>query len=66
MEDIKIQTEERIQSIDFNLFCDTVEKLESYGVKFYNQIRYELCDFLSAVTTIFGFKNMGNFMAENK
>lgn len=87
----------RIQEIDFNLFCDTVEKLEKYGVKFYNKqgsfvfekfrkdcykthlllyknektsletggIRYQLCDFMSAVQTIVGIRNLTEFMSKD-
>jgi len=84
----------RIQTIDLNLLCDTVDKFERYGVNFYNRkgefvfdkfkkdciktskllfkndkpvndIRYQLCDFMSAIQAIVGIRNITEFMSES-
>jgi len=98
MEDIEIKVIKRIQCIDLDLLCDTVDKLAKYNVGFYNRngefkfdkfkkdciktiellmkndipipnpttgIRYQLYDFMSAVQTIVGIRNIGKFMMDN-
>lgn len=96
MEELKNIILKRVQTIDLNLLCDTVDKLESYGVNFYNRsgkfiyekfqqdcintcnllskkdipnldtgIKYKLCDFMSAVQSIVGIRNMAKFMSSD-
>lgn len=90
---IRIQ---KMQKMDFNLFCNTINKLEKYGVNFYNKqgsfvfdkfkkdcykthlllykndnpnsktgIKYQLCDFMEAIQTIVGIRNLAKFMSKD-
>jgi len=36
MEDLETKVQKRIDDIDFNLFCDVIDKLQVYGVNLYN------------------------------
>ncbi len=52
----------------FNKFkkdCIKTSKLLFKNDKPVNDIRYQLCDFMSAVQTIVGIRNIAEFMSEN-
>ena len=93
MEELEQIILKRIQIMDLNSLCNTVDKLKVYGLNFYNNngefifekfrsdciktcdllfkkdkphpntgIKYELSDFMSAVQTIVGIRNITEFM----
>jgi len=93
VEDLETKVQKRIDNMNFNLFCDVIDKLQVYGVNLYNGlgewdfgqfrndckktfnllfkndeprpetgIKYQLCDFMSAVQAIVGIRNITEFM----
>ena len=93
MENLETKVQKRIDDINFDLFCDVIDKLQVYGVNLYNGegewdfdkfrndckntfkilfktdephpetgIKYQLCDFMSAVQATVGIKNITEFM----
>jgi len=93
MEDLESKVQQRIDDINFDLFCDVIDKLQVYGVNLYNGegkwdfnqfrndckktynilfkndkthpetvIKYQLCDFMSAVQAIVGIRDITEFM----
>lgn len=93
MEDLETKVQKRIDDINFDLFCDIIDKLQIYGVNLYNGegewdfdqfrrdcqntykllykndvpdpetgIKYQLCDFMSAVQALVGIRNITEFI----
>ena len=93
MENLESKIQKRIDNINFDLFCEIIDKFQVYGVNLYNGegewdfdqfrkdcqktyallfkkdkpdivtgIKYQLCDFMSAVQAIVGIRNITEFM----